>query len=225
MTDLEKQAWRQVVVASVASWALIFAASGTLTYWQGWAYWGAFLVCTVWTTWFIARRSPELLARRMKSGPKAETERAQKIIQAFAGVPFYGMLLVSAVDHRLGWSHVPPAAVAAGLVFTVVGYAVVYAAMRANVFASATIEVLPGQHVVSTGPYAAVRHPMYSGALLMLLATPVAMGSWWGLTLFPPIAVLIVWRLVLEERFLTRNLSGYVAYREKVRWRLLPGVF
>jgi protein-S-isoprenylcysteine O-methyltransferase Ste14 len=225
MTDLEKKAWRQVVLASLGAWALIFAAAGTLSFWQGWAYWGAFLLCTAWTTWSIARRSPDLLARRLRSGPKAETQRGQKIIQAFAGVPFYGMLLLSALDHRFGWSHVPPTAVAAGLAFTVVGYGIVYVAMRTNAFASATVEVQPNQHVVSTGLYGVVRHPMYSGALLMLLGTPAAMGSWWGLTLFPPITVLIVWRLVLEERFLLRNLNGYMAFCNKVRWRLLPWVF
>jgi len=225
MTDLEKKTWWLVGVSSLAAGVLIFAAAGTLSYWQGWAYWGVFFACTVWTTWYMARRDPALLAKRMRSGPRAETQKAQKIIQAFAGIPFYGMLLLSALDHRFGWSHVPIPAVAAGLMFTAAGYWIVYLAIRENTFASATIELQPGQRVIATGPYAAVRHPMYSGALLMLLGTPVAMGSWWGLTLFPPITVPIVWRLVLEERFLAKELSGYTDYCRRVRWRLFPGVF
>ncbi|MCL2701470.1 MAG: isoprenylcysteine carboxylmethyltransferase family protein [Phycisphaerae bacterium] len=225
MSEVEKRAWRQLTAAGISSWVLIFVSAWSLSYWQGWAYWVAFFACTVWLTWYLARKNPELMARRLQAGPWAETERAQQIIQAFASVPFYGMLLISGLDHRFGWSHVPLVAVVAGLVFTVVGYWIVYAAMRANAFASATVEVQPGQHVVSTGPYAAVRHPMYSGALLMLLGTPPAMGSWWGLTLYGPVAVAILWRLVLEERFLAKHLSGYVAYCGQVRWRLLPGVF
>jgi protein-S-isoprenylcysteine O-methyltransferase Ste14 len=96
---------------------------------------------------------------------------------------------------------------------------------RENSFTSATIELAPDQRVVSTGPYALVRHPMYASALVMLLGAPIALGSWWGVLALVVMSPALVWRLIDEERFLTNNLAGYATYKEKVRYRLIPGVW
>ncbi|MDR3451578.1 MAG: isoprenylcysteine carboxylmethyltransferase family protein [Rhodoferax sp.] len=102
------------------------------------------------------------------------------------------------------------------------GFLVVFFVFKENTFTSATIELAPDQKVVSTGPYALVRHPMYAGALVMLLGIPMALGSWWGLLVVVAMVPALIWRLFEEEKFLARNLPGYVAYQEKVPYRLIP---
>jgi protein-S-isoprenylcysteine O-methyltransferase Ste14 len=97
--------------------------------------------------------------------------------------------------------------------------------VKQNKFAAATIEVVHNQSVISTGPYAVVRHPMYSGMLVMLFGTPLALGSWWGIMMFFPVIFLIAWRLIEEEHFLHKRLPGYKEYCEKVQYRLIPGIW
>ena len=130
-----------------------------------------------------------------------------------------------ALDHRFAWSHPPVAVEIAGDVLVAVGFFVVYRVFRENSFTAATIEVSTGQKVISTGPYAIVRHPMYAGALGMLLGTPLALGSWWGLLLMLPMTLVIVLRLLAEEKFLATNLPGYVEYGRRVRYRLVPSIW
>jgi len=172
----------------------------------------------------LMTRDPALLARRMRAGPSAETEPRQQVIQSLATVAFLAIFLVSAFDHRFGWSDVPLVAVVVGDLLLVVGLLIVFLVFRANTFAAATIDVDNAQRVIATGPYALVRHPMYSGALLILLGTPPALGSWWGLLPVVLLAAVIIWRLLDEEAVLTRRLPGYAAYRRSVRWRLVPGI-
>ena len=133
-----------------------------------------------------------------------------------------GLLIVPALDFRYKWSSVPPAVVVLGNVLFVTGFGFIARVYRENTFTSATIGVVEGQRVISTGPYAIVRHPMYAGALIYLLGTPLALGSYWGLLAFVFMVPLLIWRLVDEERMLVRELPGYGAYRERVRHRLVP---
>ncbi|HEU5096230.1 MAG TPA: isoprenylcysteine carboxylmethyltransferase family protein, partial [Reyranella sp.] len=132
------------------------------------------------------------------------------------------LLVIPAVDRRLGWSHMAPAVAMAGDVLVVLGWLAIYLVFRENSFTSATIEIADDQEVISTGPYAYVRHPMYAGSLVMLLGIPIALGSWWGLIALAVIAAALLWRILDEERFLARHLAGYDAYKEKVRYRLIP---
>ena len=161
----------------------------------------------------------------MKAGPRAEKEKSQKAIQFFASLAFIGTLVLPALDHRLHWSHVPFLYVVAGDLLVVIGFMAVFVVYRENTFTSATIEVAPNQRVISTGPYALVRHPMYAGALAMLMATPVALGSWWGTLTFVPMIAVIVLRLLDEERFLEKRLPGYAEYCRNVRFRLVPYIW
>jgi protein-S-isoprenylcysteine O-methyltransferase Ste14 len=206
-------------------WVLIFVPVWSLSYWQGWLLW--LHVCT-WCgalTLYFARHDPALLERRLSAGPAAEREPSQKRIQAFAAVAAISILVVSVLDHRFGWSAVPAGAVLLGNALVVLGFLAVFVVLRANTFASAIVEVTPGQRVVSSGPYAVVRHPMYSGALLLFSGIPLALGSWWGLAGVAAMAGVLVARLLDEERYLVRHLPGYDDYRREVRWRLLPGVW
>jgi protein-S-isoprenylcysteine O-methyltransferase Ste14 len=147
------------------------------------------------------------------------------LVKALAGLVFLSLFLVSAFDRRHGWSHLPVAVSIVGDVLVASGLFAVFRVFRANSFTSATIEVGAGQRVVSTGPYALVRHPMYSGAFVMLAGTPLALGSWWAFAALPAMVLVIVVRLFDEERFLAANLAGYPKYMQRVRWRLVPGVF
>jgi protein-S-isoprenylcysteine O-methyltransferase Ste14 len=200
--------------------AALFVPAATLAWWQAWVFLGVFGVAVTAITVDLALHDPALLARRTKAGPIAEGRPVQKVIQSLASLAFLAMFVVPALDH----THALVPAIA-GDVLVAAGLAIVWRVFRANTFTSATIEVAREQQLVSTGPYAVVRHPMYAGALVMCIGVPLALGSWWG---FAPVAVLvavIVWRLLDEERTLATDLPGYVEYRARVRYRLVPGVW
>lgn len=142
-----------------------------------------------------------------------------------ATLGFVALLLVPALDVRWNGARVPAALSAIGDTLILAGFYLVFLVFRENTFAASTIEVAGDQRVISTGPYAIVRHPMYAGGLLFMAATPLALGSWWGFVPFVVVVAVIVWRLMDEERLLRERLPGYAAYCMKVKWRLLPGVF
>jgi protein-S-isoprenylcysteine O-methyltransferase Ste14 len=205
--------------------AALFGAAGTLDYVQAWVLLATFGTGTLAITIYLAVRDRALLARRVAAGPIAERTRVQQVIQSIASLAFLAVFVIAGLDRRHGWSHVPRVAVAAGDVLVVVGLAFVALVFRANTFTSATIEVARDQTVISNGPYAVVRHPMYAGALLMLLGVPVALGSWWAALALVPLSAVIIARLLDEERVLVRELAGYEAYRTRVRHRLVPYVW
>jgi len=203
----------------------LFLAAGTVRYWQGWAYLAVFFGCSFAITLDLFRHDRTLLERRLRGGPFAETRVAQRIIMLFTSLGFVALLVVPALDYRLGWSRVPAQVEVCGLVLIAASFYAISLVYRENTFTAATIQVEPGQTVVSTGPYAVVRHPMYAGSVPMFLGTPLALGSYWGLLVFVVITPFLIWRLLDEERFLARNLPGYADYQRRVRWRLIPGVF
>jgi protein-S-isoprenylcysteine O-methyltransferase Ste14 len=176
-------------------------------------------------TIYLIKKDPKLLERRINAGPGAEKEKSQKIIQFLAAIAFIAVIVFPAIDHRFAWSTVLPYAVAAGDILVALGLLVIFFVFKENTFTSAIIEVGTEQKIISTGPYAFVRHPMYTGGLIMLLGVPLALGSWWGLFTIIPITLVIIWRLLDEEKFLAKNLSGYSEYQNKVRYRLLPFIW
>ena len=204
---------------------LLLAPAWTLDYWQAWVYWFVFAASSALITAYLWKRDPKLLERRIDAGPGAETEKTQKLIQLLAFLAFIGAMILPSLDHRYSWSAVPLPVVLAGDVVVALGFLIVFLVFKENTFAAATIAVSSDQKVVSTGPYAIVRHPMYSGALVMLLGTPLALGSWWGLLMFIPMTLIIAWRARDEERFLDKKLSGYEEYCQRVRYRLAPLVW
>jgi protein-S-isoprenylcysteine O-methyltransferase Ste14 len=204
---------------------LLFIPAGTLAYSQAWFYLIVFVSSAALITAYLWKNDPVLLRRRVRGGPGAETQPRQNLVQLVASAAFAGELLVPSLDRRFGWSHLPTAAVIAGDLATALGFLGVFFVFRANPYTAATVEVMDGQRVVASGPYAIVRHPMYAAALVMLAGTPVALGSWWGLLALVPMTFAVVWRLLEEERYLERALPGYAAYRRRVRYRLLPFVW
>ncbi len=161
----------------------------------------------------------------MNGGPTAEKEPVQKIIMFLVSLGFIGLIALPAFDHRFAWSHMPSYVALAGDVLVVLGWLAIFFVFKENTFTSAIIELAPDQTVISTGPYALVRHPMYAGGLVMLLGIPIALGSWWGLLAIAAMTPALIWRLFDEEKFLARNLPGYGEYQKKVRYRLIPQVW
>jgi len=225
MQNLAAKAWISLVALAVVMGALLFGLAGTMRYWQGWIYISIFMGASVLTTLDLVRRDPALLERRLRGGPTAEKRPAQRIIMVFTSIGFTALLVVPALDHRFGWSHVPTGVVIAGDVLVAVGFLFIAIVYRVNTFTAATIQVAKDQTVISTGPYAIVRHPMYASAILYLGGTPLALGSWWGLVAIAAMVPFLVWRLVDEERMLAAELPGYREYMQRVRHRLVPFVW
>jgi protein-S-isoprenylcysteine O-methyltransferase Ste14 len=225
MNTLHKKAFGSLLLLALAMAALLFIPAGTLDYWQAWTFLAVYFALSLALTLYLMKKDPKLLERRMRGGPTAEKEPVQKIIMTFASLGFIGLLVVPALDHRFGWSHMTPQLALAGDALVALGWLAIFFVFRENTFTAATIELAPGQRVISTGPYALVRHPMYAGALVMLAGIPVALGSWWGLLIMAAILPALLWRLFDEEKFLARNLPGYVEYQNRLRFRLIPRVW
>jgi protein-S-isoprenylcysteine O-methyltransferase Ste14 len=204
---------------------LLFAPAGTFHYWQAWTFLAVFFAASIAVTFYLMKKDPELLQRRRSGGPFAEKAPVQKIIMSFTSLGFIGLLVIPALDHRFAWSHMPPYVALAGDALVVLGWLGIFFVFRENSFASATIELAQDQKVISTGPYALVRHPMYVGGLVMFLGMPIALGSVWGVLIVAAMIPVLIWRLLDEEKFLARNLPGYVEYQNKTRYRLIPLVW
>jgi len=154
--------------------ALLFIPAWTLDYWQAWTFLAAYFASSLAITLYLIRNDPKLLERRMRGGPSAEKETSQKIIMFLASLGFIGLIVLPALDYRFAWSHMPPYVALAGDVLVVLGWLAIFLVFKENTFTCATIELSPNQKVISTGPYALVRHAMYAGALVMLLHTDCA---------------------------------------------------
>jgi protein-S-isoprenylcysteine O-methyltransferase Ste14 len=222
MNDLNRRAFQGLLRMALFLAVLVFLPAWTVSYLQGWICVALFMACASGITFHLIQHDPKLLERRMSAGAGAEKEKSQKIIQTLAAIAFGATFVVPAFDHRFAWSVVPIYAVIAGDGLIVLGFLFVFWVFRVNSFTLGIIEVATEQRVISTGPYRLVRHPMYLGALIMLLGIPLALGSWWGVLTLVPMTVVLIWRLMDEEIFLARNLPGYAEYRQKIKYRLVP---
>ncbi len=222
MSQLNIKAFTGMLQLAIVLGLTIFLPAWTLDYWQAWILVAIFFACTLAVTLYLMKNDPKLLERRVKAGVGAEQERSQNIIQAVAALVFIAIFVISALDHRFVWSTVPPSLIALGDILILLGFYLVFLVFKENTFASGTIEISAEQKVIATGPYALVRHPMYVAALVMLVGVPLALGSLWGLIAIVPMVMVLVARLLDEEKFLAKNLAGYSEYQGKVRHRLLP---
>ncbi len=204
---------------------LLFWPAGTFDYWQAWVFIAVFIIATMAPTIHLAVKYPDAFRRRLRSGPFAETRMVQKLITVGIILTVVAVAVVSAFDHRFGWSTVPTSVVVLGLVLVVVGLGIAEAVVVQNNYAAATITVEAEQEVVSTGMYGVVRHPMYVGALIMMIGTPLALGSYWGLLGVLPGVLIFAARITDEEKALHQELDGYDEYMDKVHYRLVPGVW
>ena len=213
-------------VGGIVFWGLLlFLPAGTFDYWQAWLFIAVFIVSTMVPTVYLAVKYPSAVQRRMTLGPWAETRLAQRLVMAGLIVTVIAVGVVSALDHRFGWSAPPIAAVVIGNVLVAVGIGLSELVIIQNNYAAVAITVEAEQPLVSTGLYGVVRHPMYVGALIMMVGTPLALGSYWGLLTSIPGALVFVARITDEEKALRQDLNGYVEYTEMVHYRLVPGVW
>ena len=202
--------------------AVFFLPAGTFDYWEAWVYMGLILLPAMFIVGYLIRHDPALIERRTRM---KEREARQDLIIKISMVFFLAMILLPGLDRRFGWSDVPTAVVIAADLVVALGYFLVFLVYRENTYTSRVVEVEKGQTVISTGPYAIVRHPMYLGAMAMILFTPLALGSYWDILpalFFIPI---IVARLLNEEQVLGKGLPGYPEYMQKVRYRIIPGIW
>jgi protein-S-isoprenylcysteine O-methyltransferase Ste14 len=171
---------------------------------------------------YLLKNDPQLLERRMQM---REREVAQRRIISLSYLYFLVAFTLPGFDQRWGWSDVPPLVVIAADLVVMLGYGIFFLVLRENQYAARTIQVEQGQRVISSGPYALVRHPMYLGVTLMYLASPLALGSYWALLPALLIVPILVARIINEEQVLERDLAGYREYKQLTRYRLLPGVW
>jgi protein-S-isoprenylcysteine O-methyltransferase Ste14 len=227
MTDgNEARLKRAIVIRYIAGLIVValvlFVPAGSIGYWEGWLYMGVLFVPITFVAWYFLKHDPGLLHRRMKM---REQESEQRVIITISGIVFFIGFIIPGLDYRFGWSDVPVAVVLAADALVLLGYSIVFLTFRENTYAARVVEVEAGQRVTDTGPYAVVRHPMYLGTILMFLATPLALGSYWALIPFLPLPLLLIWRIRNEEKVLVEELPGYAEYRQKTRYRLIPYVW
>jgi protein-S-isoprenylcysteine O-methyltransferase Ste14 len=222
LSELKKKAFFRFIMAPIFMGLMLFLPAGSLNYWQAWIYCAVLFIPVLFVVLYFLKKDPELLERRMRFREKEET---QKTIQKLGFIIFFIGFLIPGLDYRYQWSNVPVQLVIVSNIIVLSGYLFVFFVLRENSYASRIIEVEKGQKVISTGPYAIVRHPMYLGVLLMLLFTPLALGSYWALIFFLPLLPIIVLRLLNEEEVLFRELPGYNEYCRKTKYHLVPFVW
>ena len=208
--------------------ALLFIPAGTADWPAAWIYLAEMGLATLVITIWLARYNPALLAERMSPLIQRDQKKWDKLLMIVLIVLWCAWFMLMGLDAvRYGWSAVPPWAQALGALAILVAMYIFFLTVRVNSFAAPVVKIQTerGHKVVSDGPYAIVRHPMYAGALLLFAGTPLLLGSWWGLALAPVITVLLAARAVLEERTLARELDGYAEYAARVRYRLIPLVW
>lgn len=208
--------------------AMLFAPAGTWRYWQGWTFWAVSTGFILFTFPYFYKHDPKLLARRLQRKEKIPEQK--RLMRGFQ-VGFFAIFLLPGFDRRLGWSRrlvgaVPPWLSLVSIALILGGLVLLFWVMKVNSFASRTIQVEAGQTVISSGPYAFVRHPLYVADILVWMAMPIALASWvaWPPT-FALVVPVFVYRLLNEEEFLRRELPGYREYCLRTRFRLVPYVW
>jgi len=220
--ELALQALRNLLIGFVLLSALFFLTAGTFRYWEAWLYLAVLFVPISLFFVYLINNAPDLLERRLRM---REREKTQGWITGVAGIIMLLAFIIPGLDKRFGWSSVPPwVVIVADLVF-LTGYGIFVIVLRENHYASRLIEVERDQKVISTGPYARVRHPMYVAVLLMYMASPLALGSFWAVLPTFLLPIILIARIQTEEIALKRDLQGYEAYTQQVRYRLIPGIW
>jgi len=210
------------LIAEAAIAAFVFVPAGSWKFWQGWVYLALWIIPTRITFAYFYKHDPELVERRLQ---RKEKVREQRIIMKFFRPGSAVIFILPGLDHRFAWSHLPLWLTIFGQAGFLGGYLMMLWVMKVNRFAAATIQVEAGQPVISSGPYGVVRHPMYLGASLLFLFTPLALGSCWTLPAFALVVPVLVLRLLNEEKVLRQELPGYSEYCLRTRFRLIPFIW
>jgi protein-S-isoprenylcysteine O-methyltransferase Ste14 len=202
--------------------AVFFLPAGTFSYWQGWLYLAVLFSPLCFVVVYLLKNEPDLLERRMHY---REREKEQNLIIKLSYIPFTLAYILPGFDFRFGWSNTPVWLILMSDVLVLGSYLWVVNVFRTNRYASRVVEVEKEQTVISTGPYALVRHPMYTGVAVMYLFSPLALGSYWSVIPALFILPILVFRLLNEEKVLARDLPGYTEYMDKVKFHIFPGIW
>jgi protein-S-isoprenylcysteine O-methyltransferase Ste14 len=221
-SELIKLVGSRLLIGIPALLLILFLPAGTFAFWEAWIYLTILLIPMSLVMFYFLKKAPELLARRMKL---KEKEVEQKLIIKLAFIPFLLAFILPGIDKRFGWSNVPITLIVVAEILVFIGYILLFLVLKENQFASRVIEVEKGQKVIQSGPYRLVRHPLYMGSILMFVASPLALGSYWAI--IPAIFIIPIYiaRILNEESVLTKELEGYSEYKLKTRYRLIPGIW
>ena len=222
MSSIKKQIFARFGSAPFFLGLIFFLPAGSLKFWEAWVYMGILLLPMFFTVLYFLKNDPELLERRMRM---KEKEKGQNLLVYSANLFFIAGFLLPGFDFRYQWSQIPFYIILVADVIVLAGYLLFFLVMKENSYLSRTVEVDEGQKLITTGPYAVIRHPMYSSVILLFFFAPIALGSWWGLIPFIPLPLILMLRIRTEEKVLERDLAGYEDYRQKVRFRLIPLVW
>jgi protein-S-isoprenylcysteine O-methyltransferase Ste14 len=210
------------VIGILVFGVLLFLPAGTVRYWEAWVFLAILFVPMSFVLLYLIRYDPELLERRMRT---KEKEVPQKLLIKISIIPFLATFVIAGLDHRFGWSLVPIVVIIVADILIFSGYMFFFLVLRENSYASRVVEVENDQNVISTGPYACIRHPLYLSVVFIYLFSPIALGSFWALIGMSPLPLVLILRIKNEESLLKSELVGYEKYTNKVRYRLIPGVW
>jgi len=213
------------ITGVIALGVVLFLPAWTLNYWQAWVFIIVFIGLVSLNGLYFSIKDPESMERRKQAGPAAEQSSGQKIMITVAYISLLAVGVFSALDHRFGWSKMPAWVCIIGAGLVVLANGIWFYVQKENTFVGATVRIFEGQKVISSGPYAVVRHPKYVGDLALILGIPLALGSWWGLLILAVSIPGLAWRILDEEKLLKKELPGYVEYMQKVRYRLVPTIW
>jgi protein-S-isoprenylcysteine O-methyltransferase Ste14 len=216
---------RTFLIGAFVLGVLLFLPAWTFNYWQAWVFIIVFGLASNAIGIFLSLRDQALLERRKNVGPKAEQNLVQKIIISVAVIALINLFVFAALDHRFGWSSMPAFVPVVGEMLVVLGFVIFYYVFKENSFGASNITTEAGQKVISTGPYALLRHPMYAGVIVLLFGVPLALGSFWCLLVLAIAIPGLVLRILDEEKLLKKELPGYGEYMQKVRYRLVPYIW
>lgn len=222
LLKLKKTLASRILLLFICFGLLVLWPAGTFRYWQFYVYLSTLIAPMLVVLFYFLRKRPDFLVKRMQF---KEKRLQQKKVILFSTLAFIAGFVVPGFDHRFGWSTVPTWAVLSADLVVMLGYLIVIWVFKVNSYASRVIEIQEGQKVISSGPYSLIRHPMYFGTLIMYFATPIALGSCYGIIPFLVLPIALIKRIQDEERILREELEGYEAYCEKVKYRLLPFVW
>lgn len=203
----------------VFMYLLVFLPAGTLLYWEAYVYFFSLLVPLIINMTYLYFNDKDLLERRTRT---REKQNQQKVFLVFATISIVGAFVIPGLDKRYMWSNVPFVVVIIADTLIILSYLFIALVFKTNTYASRVVEVEENQRVISTGPYAVVRHPMYSGMTVLYIMTPIALGSFWGVIPAILLPFILVFRIKNEEILLREELDGYTEYCNKVRFRLIP---